>query len=251
MQRGLTKSGDHHSGSGLIDTNTHLNLGLEYYRQHYPSHSQPPPLLHPHPDSLITESPLTNLYNGYISSSSSMHCGPSNKSGTGSQIPGPQGLSPHHSNSHSKKHRKNKKCTELFKQSPVKHPDHSKSQSGISRDFGLHGSNFAKYTANEFNIPAGTFFPNPLLNPRNEHFCEHRIASSQPPSFVQKHPEGIRLDSPPTNLHNEFVSSSNSLHCGHLKNDGTDNRNAGYRGYCPDPRFIPYNRYHKRKYQKP
>lgn len=248
MQHGHTKSGDHHSGSGLIDTNTLLKPGRGHYREHYPSHSQPPPLLHPHPDSLVTESPLTNLYNGYISSSISIHRGPSNKSGTGDRISGPQGHSPHHSNSRSKKHRKKKKDKKLFKHLPVMHPDHSKSQSGTSRDVGLHGSNSAEYTVNEFSVPAGTFFPNLLLNPRNEHFGEHRTASSQPPPFVQKHPDGIRLDSPLTSLYNDYVSSSTSLRCVPSKNGGTGNRNAGYQGHGPDHRYSSYDRHHRKKH---
>jgi len=384
MQHGHTKSGHDHSGSGLICTNTHLNPGREHYRKHYPSHSQPPPLLHSHPDSLVRESPLTTLYNGYISSSSFIHRGPSNNSGTGNRNAGPQGHSPHPIISRSKKHRKSEKYQELFKQSPVKHPDHSKRQSGISRDVGLNGSNSANYTVSESSKPAGTFFPNPLANPRNEHFRKHLTASCQPlpfvqkhpdsthldspltslyndyissstslrrvppknggtcnqghspdrryssydrhprkkhhtlgpeppirhpdasksqsrtsgdvslfgsncpnsiisefsvptgtfipnallnpsskhsrthhltssqsPSPLQKHPEGIRLDSSLTNLGNEFVSSSISVHCGPPKNDGTDNRNAGYQGHGPDHRYIPYNRHRKRKYQKP
>jgi len=243
MQHGHTKFGDHHSGSRLIDTNSHLNPGRKHYRENYHSHSQPPPLLHPHPDSLVTESPLTSLYNGNISSSSPIHRGPSNNSGTGNQISGPQGHSPHHSNSRSKKHRKIKKNKKLFN-----HPDHSNSQSGISRDGGLHGSNSAKYTINEFGVPAGTFFPNPLLKPRNEHFRVHRIASSQPPPFVQKHPDSIRLDSPLTSLYNDYISSSTSLRCVPSKNAGTGNRNAGYQAHSPDHRYSHYNRHHRKKH---
>lgn len=243
MQHGHTKSGHDRPGSGLIDTNTHLNPGREYYREHYPSHSQPPALLHSHPDSLVTESPLTNLCNGYISSSSSIHRGPSNNSGTGNRNSGPQGHSPHPSNSRSKKHRKNKKYGNLFKQSPVKHPDHNKRQSGISRDVGLHGSNSANYTVSEFSEPAGTFFPNPLLNPRNERFREHRTASSQPPPFVQKHPDSIRLYSPLTSLYNDHISSSTSLRRVPPKNGGTSNQ-----GHSPDHRYSSYDGHHRKKH---
>jgi len=221
MQHGHTKSGHDHSGSGLINTNTHVNHGREHYHKHYPSHSQPTPFLHLYPDSLVRESPLTNLYNGYISSSSSMHRGPSNNSGAGNRNSDPQGHSPHPSISRSKKHRKNKKYQKLFKQSPVKHPDHSMRQSGISRDVGLHGSNSANYTLSEFTERAETSFSNPLANPRNEHFPEHLTASSQPPPFVQRQPDSIHLGSPLTSFYNDYFSSSTSLRCVPPKNGGT------------------------------
>jgi len=247
MQHGHTKSGDHYSGSGLIDTNTHLNPGREHYHEHHPSRSRSPPLLHPQPDSLVTESPHTSLYNRHISSSSSIHHGPSNNSETGYRFSGPQGHSPHHSNSRSKKHRKNKKHKKQFKRSPVKHPDHSESQSGISRDVGLHGSNSAKYTVNEFSVPGRTFFPNLPFNPRNQHFHKYRIASSHPP-FVQKHPDSISLDSPLTSLYNDYISSSTSLHCVPSKNDGVGNRNASYQGHSPDHTYSPCDRHRRKKH---
>ena len=249
MQHGHTKSGGHQSGSGPIDTDIHLNPGRGHYREHYPSPSQPPSLLHSHPVSLVTESPLANLYNGYISSSNYIHRGPSKNDEPGNRNSGPQGHIPHHSYSRSKKHRKNKKHQKVGKQSPVKHPDHSSSQSGISRDVGLFGSNSANYSFNEFGVPAGTFFPNPLLNPRNEHFHKHRTASSQPPPFLQRHPSSILPDSPLTSLFNDYITSSTSLRRVPPKNGGTGNLNAGYQGHSLDHRYSPYDRHHGKKRQ--
>lgn len=248
-QHGRTKPGGHHSGSGPIDTDTHLNPGREHYREHYPSPSQPPPLLHSHPDSLVTESQLANLYSGYISSSSYIHRGPSKNDGTGNRNSGPQGHIPHHSYSRSKKHRKNKKHKKLGKQLPVEHPDRSKSQSGISREVGLFGSNPANYSLNEFSVPAGTFFRNPLLNPRNEHFHEHLTASSQPLPFLQRHPDSTLPDSPLTSLFSDYIASSTSLRRVPPKNGGTGNLNAGYQGYSLDDRYSPYGRHHGKKHQ--
>lgn len=211
MQHSHTKSGHNHSGSGLINTNTHFNPGREHYRKRYPSHSKPPHLLHMHPDSLVRESPLTNLYNDYIYSSSCIHRGA--------------------------KYRK------LFKQSPVKHPDHSKCQSGISRDVGLHGSNSPNYTVSEFSESAGTFFPDPLGNPRNEHFRKHLTVSTQPPPFVQKHPDSMHLDSPLTGLYNDYISSSTSLRRVPPKNGGTCNQD-----HSPDNRYSSYDRHPRKKH---
>lgn len=246
MQHSHTDSGDQ-SGSGTIDRNTHLNTRREHYREHYPAFSQPPPFLHLHPGSLVTESPLANLYNAYVSSSNSVQRGPSK---TGNLNSGPKGHSPHQSHSRSKKRRKKKKKETVGKQPPVKHPDHSKSPSGICRDVGLFGSNSANSSVNKFGVPTGTFFPNALLNPRSEHSLERR-SFSQPPPFREKHPSSIRLDSPLTNLYNECVSSTSSTYRGPPKSGGTGNRNAGYQGHSQDHRYSPHNRHHRRKYQKP
>jgi hypothetical protein len=248
MQNSHTESGDHQSGSGIVDPDTNLNSRPEPYREHYPGFSQPLPLLHFHPHSLVAESPLTNLYNSYVSSSNSIHRGPSKNGGTGNPK---SGATPDHSHSRSKKRHKKKKKKTLDEQPPVKHPDHSKSQSGMSRDAGLFGSNSANSSVSVFGVPTGTFFPDALLNPRSEHSRDHRPASSQPPPFLEKYRSSIHPDSPLTNLYNECVSSTSSTYRGPPKSGGSGIRSAGYEAHSQDRRHSPYNRHHRRKYQKP
>jgi hypothetical protein len=227
-----------------------LNLGNEHFREHLIGSSQPPPFVQKRPDSIRLDSPVTSLYNDCISSSTSLRCVPSKNGGTGNRNASYQGHSPDRRYSSYDRHRRKKHHT-LGQEPPVRQPDGSKSLSRTSRDVSLFGSNSPNNSISEFSVPTGTFIPNALLNPNSEYSREHHLPFSQPPPLLQKRPESIRLDSPLTNLYNEFVSSSNSIHLGHPKNDGTDNRNAGYQGHGPDRRCMSYNRHHKGKYQKP
>jgi hypothetical protein len=186
---------------GTFFPNPLLNPRNEHFREHRIASSQPQSFVQEHPDSIRLDSPLTSLYNDYVSSSTSLRCVPSKNGGTGNRNAGYQGHSPYHRYSSNVRQRIKKHHT-LGQVPPVRHPDGSKSLSRASGDVGLFGSNSSNNSISEFIISTGTFIPNVLLNPSSEHSREHHLASSQPPPLLQKHPEGIRLDSPLTNLYN-------------------------------------------------
>lgn len=237
VQDGRTKSGGRQSVLGPEHADTDFNPRLEHLRKQYPASSQPPPIPPIHPDSLITEFPLTSLRTGYISNTDFVRSEVSKNDASGNRNAGYQGHNPHHNYPLSKKRRKNNKYKPSGKQQLFEHPDQSESQSGTTADSSV----------NAFSVSTGTSIPNAFLNPRIEHSRQHRPAFSQPPPFVEKHPDNIRLDSPFTNLYN--ISSSSYMLPWRPKNGGTVNRNAGYEYHSPDHRYTPHNTHPRRKHQ--